>query len=164
ILNHLERISLMSGREPGNLHIKLSFIQRQRAFHNARRDWPGDTATMLATLYHGGDYIFGIIKRSETGKPGNCIFMASIRRLSRSGLKLCRQSAGSNRFRHLPPPHMPSPTGAAKRACNPVRLKRSPFELATISLADDEFASIPALANCLSVRPINECRTLRPDP
>ena len=94
----------MRGREPGNLHIKLSFIQRQRAFHNARRDWPGNTATMFATLHHRRDDIFGIIKRSETSEPGDGILVAAIGGLGGSGLSShlhifqSRSSAGAAIF------------------------------------------------------------------
>jgi hypothetical protein len=85
ILNHLERVRLVRRREPGHLHVEVTLIHSQRAFQNSRRDWPGDAATVLATLYHGHDYVFGIFEGGKTGKPGNRIFMASIRRLGRSG-------------------------------------------------------------------------------
>jgi len=78
LLDQLERIGLVRGRKPGNLHIELALIQRERALQNSVGDRSGDAATMpLTALHHHRNDVFGMIKWRETSKPSTVILMSS---------------------------------------------------------------------------------------
>src|SRR5436190_19556573 len=69
----------MCGCEPGDLHIKLAFILRERAFENACSDRARDLAAVpRGSLHHHYDDILGMIKRRETSKPRNVFLVATV--------------------------------------------------------------------------------------
>ena len=85
-LDQLQRIGMMRRCQPGNLHIEIPFILRERALKNARGNRTRDFAAVSrSTLDHDRDHIFRVIKWSETGKPGDVFLVASVGRLGRSG-------------------------------------------------------------------------------
>src|SRR5207245_3785826 len=84
-LNHLEWVRLVRSREPGHLPIKFTLIHRQRAFQDSRCDRSADAATVFAALHNYGDHILGIVKWCKTGEPRDCVFVAAIGGLGRSG-------------------------------------------------------------------------------
>src|SRR5438034_11444296 len=86
ILEHLKRIGLVRRREPGDLHIELTFIQRERPFQNSRGNWASDAAAVLTALDHNRNNILGILERRETGKPRNGILVPAIGGLGSASL------------------------------------------------------------------------------
>jgi hypothetical protein len=84
--DQLERIGVMRGCEPGNLHIELSFILRERAFENACSDRAGDLAAVARrALHHHCDDILRMIKWRETHKPRHVFLVATVRGLRSTG-------------------------------------------------------------------------------
>src|SRR5207253_8287164 len=79
-------IGLMRGRQPGDGHVELAFVQRQSALHNARGHRAGNAAPVFAALHHCGDDIFGMIEWSKTSEPGDRVLVAVIGRLGGAGL------------------------------------------------------------------------------
>src|SRR5207302_2613134 len=82
VLDHLEGIGLICGREPGNLHVELAFVECERALQNSGGDWASDAAAMLATLHHHCNDILRMLKWRETSKPCNSILVAAVGGLS----------------------------------------------------------------------------------
>ena len=84
--DQLERIGMMCGGEPGNLHIELAFILRERAFENARSDRARDLAAVpRGALHHHYDDVFRMVKWRETSKPRNVFLVAPVSRLRGAG-------------------------------------------------------------------------------
>ena len=101
-LDQLERISLMRGCEPGDLHFEFAFILRESALENAGCDRPRDFAAVpRSALHHDRDDILRVIVRRETGKPGDVLLLAVdqspapfrfCQRPTRLSSALCRRS------------------------------------------------------------------------
>jgi hypothetical protein len=108
--DQLERIGLMCGCEPGDLHIELAFILRERAFENACSDRARDLAAVpRGALHHHCDDVLRIIKWRETSKPRNVFLVATVGGLRGPGLPRhhpifqTRSATGSSIFiNHLP--------------------------------------------------------------
>src|SRR5436190_2360441 len=103
--DQLERIGLMCGCEPGDLHIELSFILRERAFENACSDRSCDLAAVARrTLHHHCDDILRMVKRRETRKPRHVLLVATVGGLGSAGFPRyhpifqTRAAAGSSIF------------------------------------------------------------------
>src|SRR5947199_9672447 len=76
----------MCGCEPGNLHIELSFILRERAFENACSDRARDLAAVpRGALHHHSDDILRMIKWRETRKPHHVFFLDTLGGLRSAG-------------------------------------------------------------------------------
>src|SRR5467141_1378396 len=76
----------MCGCEPGDLHIELSFILRERAFENACSDRARDLAAVpRGALNHHCDDILRMVKWRETRKPRDVFLLTTI-----SGLRSAR--------------------------------------------------------------------------
>src|SRR5437763_7831336 len=72
--------------QPGDLHIELAFILRQRAFENACSDRARDLAAMpRGALHHHYDDVFRMVKWRETSKPRNVFLVAAVTRLGCAG-------------------------------------------------------------------------------
>jgi hypothetical protein len=77
---------VVCGCEPGDLHIELSFILRERAFENARSDRAGNLAAVpRGALHHHYDDILRMIKWRETRKPRHVFFVATLGGLRSAG-------------------------------------------------------------------------------
>ena len=76
----------MRGRQPGDGHVELVFVQRQGALHNARGHRASNAAPVFAALHHCGDDIFGMIEWRKTSEPGDRVLVAVIGRLGGAGL------------------------------------------------------------------------------
>jgi hypothetical protein len=84
--DQLERIGLMCGCEPGDLHIELALILRERAFENACSDRARDLAAVpRGALHHHCDDILRMIKWRETRKPRHVFFVATVGGLRSAG-------------------------------------------------------------------------------
>src|SRR5439155_23770400 len=69
----------MSGCEPSDLHIVLSFILRERAFENACSDRARDLAAVpRSALHHHCDDILRMVIWRETHKPRHVFLVATI--------------------------------------------------------------------------------------
>ena len=78
---------MMRGCQPGDLHIEVPFILRERALENAGCDRARDFAAMSrSALNHDCHDILRMIKWGEARKPSNVFLLASIGRLGRSSL------------------------------------------------------------------------------
>jgi len=76
----------MCGCEPGDLHIELAFILRERAFENACSDRARDLAAVpRGTLHHHCDDVLRMVKWRETRKPGHVFFVAALGGLRSAG-------------------------------------------------------------------------------
>ena len=76
----------MCGCEPGDPHIELSFILRERAFENACSDRARDLAAVPGgALHHHCDDILRMIKWRETRKPRHVLFVATLGGLRSAG-------------------------------------------------------------------------------
>src|SRR5437899_2684888 len=103
--DQLERIGLMCGCEPGDLHIELAFILRERAFENACSDRARDLAAVpRGALHHHYDDVLRMVKWRETRKPRNVFLVAALGGLRSAGfsrdhpiLQMC-PAAGSTAF------------------------------------------------------------------
>ena len=105
--DQLERIGLMRGCKPGDLHIELAFILRQRAFENARGDRARDLATVpRGALHHHYNDVLRMVKWRETSKPRNVFLVATLAGLRGAGLPRhhpifqTRPATGSSIFVH----------------------------------------------------------------
>jgi hypothetical protein len=101
----LERIGVMCGCEPGDLHIELSLILAERAFEDARGDRARDLAAVPGgALHHHCDDILRMIKWRETRKPRHVLLVATVGGLSSAGFPSdlnafqTRSAAGSSVF------------------------------------------------------------------
>src|SRR5689334_21292151 len=78
---------MMRGCQPGNLHIEVPFVLRERALENAGCDRTCDFAAMSGSaLNHHCHDILRMIKWGEARKPGDVFLLPSIGRLGRSSL------------------------------------------------------------------------------
>src|SRR6266568_3198914 len=108
--DQLERIGLMCGCEPGDLHIELAFILRERAFENACSDRARDLAAVpRGALHHHCDDVLRMVKWRETSKPRHVFLVATVGGLRGAGLPRhhpifqTRSATGSSVFiNHLP--------------------------------------------------------------
>src|SRR5213593_4185003 len=76
----------MCGCEPGDLHIVLSFILRERAFENACSDRARDLAAVpRGALHHHCDNVLRMVKWRETSKPCHVFFVAALGGLRSAG-------------------------------------------------------------------------------
>src|SRR5438105_2738259 len=77
--NQLERIRMMCGCEPRDLHIELSFILRENAFENARSDRARHFAAVpRRPLHHHCDDILRMLKWRETHKPRHVFLVTTL--------------------------------------------------------------------------------------
>ena len=77
---------MVCGCEPGDLHIEVPFILRERAFENACSDRARDLAAVpRGALHHHSDDILRMIKWRETHKPRHVFFVATLGGLGSSG-------------------------------------------------------------------------------
>ena len=96
---------MMRRCKPGDLHIKLSFILRERAFENACSDRARNlSAVPRGALHHHYDDVLRTVKWRETRKPRNVFLVAALGRLRSAGfsrdhpiLQMC-PAAGSTAF------------------------------------------------------------------
>jgi len=73
---------MMRRCKPGDLHIKLSFILRERAFENACSDRARNlSAVPRGALHHHYDDVLRTVKWCETRKPRNVFLVAALGRL-----------------------------------------------------------------------------------
>ena len=108
--DQLERIGVMCRCEPGDLHIELAFILRERAFENACSDRARDLAAVpRGALHHHCDDIFRMVKWRETRKPRHVFLMSALGSLRGAGFSRhdpifqTRSAASSAVFiNHLP--------------------------------------------------------------
>jgi hypothetical protein len=84
--DQLERIGLMCGCEPGDMHIELSFILSERAFQNACSDRARDLAAVTrGALHHHCDNILRMVKWREARKPRHVFLVATVGGLRSAG-------------------------------------------------------------------------------
>src|ERR1051326_4800650 len=77
---------MMRGGEPGDLHIELAVILRERAFENPRSDRARDLAAVAGgALHHHYDDVFRMIKWREACKPCNVFLVPAVSRLCGAG-------------------------------------------------------------------------------
>ncbi len=96
---------MMRRCKPGDLHIKLSFILRERAFENACSDRARNlSAVPRGALHHHYDDVLRTVKWCETRKPRNVFLVAALGRLRSAGfsrdhpiLQMC-SATGSTAF------------------------------------------------------------------
>jgi hypothetical protein len=82
----LERIGVVCGCDPGDLHIELSFILRERAFENARSDRTRDLAAVSrGALHHHRHDIPRMVIWRETRKPRHIFLLATVGGLRSAG-------------------------------------------------------------------------------
>src|SRR5439155_23311990 len=84
--DQLERIGLMCGCEPGDLHIELAFILRERAFENACSDRARDLAAVpRGALHHHCDDVLRMVTWRETDKPRHVFLVTTFGGLRSAG-------------------------------------------------------------------------------
>jgi hypothetical protein len=84
--DQLERIGVVCRCEPGDLHIELAFILRERAFENAGSDGARDrTAVPRGALDHHCDDILRMVKWRETREPRHVFLMSALGSLCGAG-------------------------------------------------------------------------------
>src|SRR5580700_8915607 len=91
--------------EPGDLHIELSVILRERAFENACSDRSRDlSAVARRALHHHCDDILRMVKWREARKPRHVFLVATVGGLRSAGFPRyhpifqTRAAAGSSIF------------------------------------------------------------------
>jgi hypothetical protein len=83
---------MMRGRKPGDLHIELSFILRERPLDNACSDWACDLAAVArSTLHHDCDDILRMVIWRETNKPRHVFLVATLGSLRSAGFPSHRE-------------------------------------------------------------------------
>ena len=84
--DQLERIGVMCGCEPSDLHVELSFILRERAFENACSDRARNlSAVPRGALHHHYDDVLRTVKWRQTRKPRNVFLVAALGGLRSAG-------------------------------------------------------------------------------
>src|SRR6266702_6106573 len=96
---------MMRRCKPGDLHIKLSFILRERAFENACSDRARNlSAVPRGALHHHYDDVLRMVKWRETRKPRHVFLVATVGGLRSAGfpshhnLFQTRSATGSSIF------------------------------------------------------------------
>src|SRR5258708_4966265 len=75
VLYQDERIGMMRRRQPGDLRLVRARVHLQSAIENTSRYGRSNRSTVLATLDHRHDHIFGVIERSKAAKPRDRILL-----------------------------------------------------------------------------------------